>query len=126
MLVGFWVVDGVANADIIGEFAFGTSEKARSARRRRRAVSATSISRSATTTVPIGGQNVFSLHLDGVVRNATLRSSTMRGISSGMAVGLCERDPDRPSCAGGADRVGERQTKDARDAGIRCRQRHRP
>ena len=45
-----------------------------SARPRRRAASAPSTSRSATTTTPIpGGQNVCSLHLDGVFLNATMQ-----------------------------------------------------
>ena len=67
-------IDGVENADIIGEFAFGTSEKA---------PFGTPSEKGRTGTVHLalgdnhnaypGGQNVSSLHLDGVFLNATLQ-----------------------------------------------------
>jgi leucyl aminopeptidase (aminopeptidase T) len=66
-------IEGVENADVAGEFAFGTSEKAPFG-------SPSEKGRIGTVHVALGdnhnaypgGQNVCSLHLDGVFLNATL------------------------------------------------------
>jgi leucyl aminopeptidase (aminopeptidase T) len=67
------VIDGVSGADVIGEFAFGTSEKSPFG-------SPSEKGRLGTVHVALGdnhnaypgGQNVSSLHLDGVVLDATM------------------------------------------------------
>ncbi len=68
------VIKGVPNADVIGEFAFGTSKKAPlgspSEKGRLGNVHfALGDNRSAYP----GGQNVSTLHLDGVIREATMQ-----------------------------------------------------
>lgn len=68
------VLDGVENADVIGEFAFGTSEKSPYG-------SPSEKGRLGTVHFALGdnhnaypgGQNVSSLHLDGVCLNASLQ-----------------------------------------------------
>jgi leucyl aminopeptidase (aminopeptidase T) len=67
-------IAGVENADVIGEFAFGTSEKAPFG-------SPSEKGRLGTVHLALGdnhnaypgGQNVCSLHLDGVVLNASMQ-----------------------------------------------------
>ena len=67
-------IDGVENADVVGEFAFGTSDKAPFG-------TPSEKGRVGTVHLPLGdnhnaypgGQNVCSLHLDGVFLNATLQ-----------------------------------------------------
>ncbi len=66
-------IEGVENADVVGEFAFGTSEKAPFG-------SPSEKGRIGTVHLALGdnhnayprGQNVCSLHLDGVFLNATM------------------------------------------------------
>src|SRR5919201_499468 len=67
-------IDGVENADVIGEFAFGTSEKApfgTPAEKGR--IGTVHLALGANHNAYPGGQNVSSLHLDGVFLNATLQ-----------------------------------------------------
>lgn len=68
------VIDGVENADIIGEFAFGTSQKAPlgSPSEKGRLGNVHFALGDNHSAYP-GGQNVSRLHLDGVVRDATLQ-----------------------------------------------------
>jgi leucyl aminopeptidase (aminopeptidase T) len=68
------VIAGVENVEIIGEFAFGTSEKAPlgSPSEKGRLGNVHFALGDNHSAYP-GGQNVCRLHLDGVVRNATLQ-----------------------------------------------------
>jgi len=67
-------VDGVPGADVIGEFAFGTSDRAPLG-------SPSEKGRKGTVHFALGdnknaypgGQNVSRLHLDGIVLNATMQ-----------------------------------------------------
>lgn len=67
-------IEGVPNADVIGEFAFGTSKKAPlgSPSEKGRLGNVHFALGDNHSAYP-GGQNVSSLHLDGVVREATMQ-----------------------------------------------------
>jgi len=66
-------IDGVENADIAGEFAFGTSEKAPFGTPSEKGrVGTVHIALGDNHNAYPGGQNVCSLHLDGVFLNATM------------------------------------------------------
>src|SRR5919108_1159265 len=66
-------IDGVENADVIGEFAFGTSEKAPfGSPSEKGRIGTVHIALGDNHNAYPGGQNVSSLHLDGVFLNATL------------------------------------------------------
>ena len=67
-------IDGVENADIIGEFAFGTSEKAPYGTPSEKGrIGTVHLALGDNHNAYPGGQNVCELHLDGVVLNATLQ-----------------------------------------------------
>ena len=67
-------IDGVENADIVGEFAFGTSEKAPFGTPSEKGrIGTVHLALGDNHNAYPGGQNVSSLHLDGVFLNATLR-----------------------------------------------------
>jgi leucyl aminopeptidase (aminopeptidase T) len=67
-------IDGVENADIIGEFAFGTSEKAPFGTPSEKGrIGTVHLALGDNHNAYPGGQNVSSLHLDGVFLNATLQ-----------------------------------------------------
>jgi leucyl aminopeptidase (aminopeptidase T) len=67
-------VDGVENAMVIGEFAFGTSEKAPFGTPSEKGrVGTVHLALGDNHNAYPGGQNVSSLHLDGVFLNATLQ-----------------------------------------------------
>ena len=67
-------IDGVENADIVGEFAFGTSEKAPFGTPSEKGrVGTVHLALGDNHNAYPGGQNVSSLHLDGVFLNATLQ-----------------------------------------------------
>ena len=66
-------IAGVENADVIGEFAFGTSEKAPFGTPSEKGrVGTVHLALGDNHNAYPGGQNVSSLHLDGVFLNATL------------------------------------------------------
>jgi leucyl aminopeptidase (aminopeptidase T) len=66
-------IDGVENADVAGEFAFGTSEKAPfGSPSEKGRIGTVHIALGDNHNAYPGGQNVCSLHLDGVFLNATL------------------------------------------------------
>ena len=93
------VIEGVPNVDIVASSPSAPAPSRPSARPPRRAASATSTSRWATTTTPIpGGQNVCRLHLDGVVPQRHAGDRGRRAAtSSGTASGTCERSSRRSS-----------------------------
>jgi leucyl aminopeptidase (aminopeptidase T) len=67
-------IDGVENADVIGEFAFGTSEKAPFGTPSEKGrIGTVHLALGDNHNAYPGGQNVSSLHLDGVFLNATLQ-----------------------------------------------------
>ena len=67
-------IDGVENATVIGEFAFGTSEKAPFGTPSEKGrVGTVHLALGDNHNAYPGGQNVSSLHLDGVFLNATLQ-----------------------------------------------------
>src|SRR5216684_1193505 len=67
-------IDGVENADVVGEFAFGTSEKAPYGTPSEKGRAGTvHLALGDNHNAYPGGQNVCSLHLDGVFLNATLQ-----------------------------------------------------
>ena len=67
-------IDGVENADIVGEFAFGTSEKAPYGTPSEKGrIGTVHLALGDNHNAYPGGQNVSSLHLDGVFLNATLQ-----------------------------------------------------
>ena len=67
-------IDGVENATVIGEFAFGTSEKAPFGTPSEKGhVGTVHLALGDNHNAYPGGQNVCSLHLDGVFLNATLQ-----------------------------------------------------
>jgi leucyl aminopeptidase (aminopeptidase T) len=67
-------IDGVENADIVGEFAFGTSEKAPFGTPSEKGrIGTVHLALGDNHNAYPGGQNVSSLHLDGVFLNATLQ-----------------------------------------------------
>jgi leucyl aminopeptidase (aminopeptidase T) len=67
-------IEGVENADIIGEFAFGTSEKAPFGTPSEKGrIGTVHLALGDNHNAYPGGQNVSSLHLDGVFLNATLQ-----------------------------------------------------
>jgi leucyl aminopeptidase (aminopeptidase T) len=66
-------IDGVENADVAGEFAFGTSEKAPfGSPSEKGRIGTVHIALGDNHNAYPGGQNVCSLHLDGVFLNATM------------------------------------------------------
>jgi leucyl aminopeptidase (aminopeptidase T) len=66
-------IDGVENADVAGEFAFGTSEKAPfGSPSEKGRIGTVHIALGDNHNAYPGGQNVSSLHLDGVFLNATM------------------------------------------------------
>src|SRR5436190_4186739 len=66
-------IDGVENADIVGEFAFGTSEKAPFGTPSEKGrIGTVHLALGDNHNAYPGGQNVSSLHLDGVFLNATM------------------------------------------------------
>ena len=66
-------IDGVENATVIGEFAFGTSEKAPFGTPSEKGrIGTVHIALGDNHNAYPGGQNVCSLHLDGVFLNATM------------------------------------------------------
>ncbi len=67
-------IDGVENADIVGEFAFGTSEKAPFGTPSEKGrIGTVHLALGDNHNAYPGGQNVSSLHLDGVFLDATLQ-----------------------------------------------------
>jgi aminopeptidase len=67
-------IGGVENADIVGEFAFGTSEKAPFGTPSEKGrIGTVHLALGDNHNAYPGGQNVSSLHLDGVFLNATLQ-----------------------------------------------------
>src|SRR5438477_2618326 len=67
-------IDGVENATVIGEFAFGTSEKAPFGTPSEKGrIGTVHLALGDNRNAYPGGQNVSSLHLDGVFLNATLQ-----------------------------------------------------
>lgn len=67
-------IEGVENVDIIGEFAFGTSEKAPFGTPSEKGrIGTVHLALGDNHNAYPGGQNVSSLHLDGVFLNATLQ-----------------------------------------------------
>src|SRR3954447_18038568 len=67
-------IEGVENADVIGEFAFGTSEKAPSGTPSEKGrIGTAHLALGDNHNAYPGGQNVSALHLDGVFLNATLQ-----------------------------------------------------
>jgi aminopeptidase len=67
-------IDGVENADVIGEFAFGTSDKAPYGTPSEKGrVGTVHLALGDNHNAYPGGQNVCSLHLDGVFLNATMQ-----------------------------------------------------
>jgi leucyl aminopeptidase (aminopeptidase T) len=67
-------IKGVENADVIGEFAFGTSEKAPFGTPSEKGrIGTVHLALGDNHNAYPGGQNVSSLHLDGVFLNATLQ-----------------------------------------------------
>src|ERR671924_418227 len=66
-------IDGVGNADVVGEFAFGTSEKAPFGTPSEKGRAGTvHLALGDNHNAYPGGQNVCSLHLDGVLLEATM------------------------------------------------------
>jgi leucyl aminopeptidase (aminopeptidase T) len=66
-------IDGVENADVVGEFAFGTSDKAPfGSPSEKGRVGTVHLALGDNHNAYPGGQNVSSLHLDGVFLNATM------------------------------------------------------
>ena len=66
-------IDGVENADVVGEFAFGTSDKAPfGSPSEKGRVGTVHLALGDNHNAYPGGQNVCSLHLDGVFLNATM------------------------------------------------------
>src|SRR5216683_1270529 len=66
-------IDGVENATVVGEFAFGTSEKAPYGTPSEKGrIGTVHLALGDNHNAYPGGQNVCSLHLDGVFLNATL------------------------------------------------------
>jgi leucyl aminopeptidase (aminopeptidase T) len=67
-------IEGVENADVIGEFAFGTSEKAPFGTPSEKGrIGTVHLALGDNHNAYPGGQNVSALHLDGVFLNATLQ-----------------------------------------------------
>jgi leucyl aminopeptidase (aminopeptidase T) len=67
-------IEGVENATVIGEFAFGTSEKAPYGTPSEKGrIGTVHLALGDNHNAYPGGQNVCTLHLDGVFLNATLR-----------------------------------------------------
>jgi aminopeptidase len=67
-------IEGVENADIVGEFAFGTSEKAPfGSPSEKGRIGTVHLALGDNHNAYPGGQNVCSLHLDGVFLDATLQ-----------------------------------------------------
>ena len=67
-------IDGVENADVVGEFAFGTSEKAPfGSPSEKGRIGTVHLALGDNHNAYPGGQNVCSLHLDGVFLNATMQ-----------------------------------------------------
>jgi leucyl aminopeptidase (aminopeptidase T) len=67
-------IEGVENADVIGEFAFGTSEKAPFGTPSEKGrIGTVHLALGDNHNAYPGGRNVSSLHLDGVFLNATLQ-----------------------------------------------------
>ena len=67
-------IEGVENADVVGEFAFGTSEKAPFGTPSEKGrIGTVHLALGDNHNAYPGGQNVSSLHLDGVFLNATLQ-----------------------------------------------------
>src|SRR5947208_13455362 len=68
------VIEGVENATVVGEFAFGTSEKAPFGTPSEKGrIGTVHLALGDNHNAYPGGQNVSSLHLDGVFLNATLQ-----------------------------------------------------
>ena len=66
-------IDGVENADVVGEFAFGTSEKAPFGTPSEKGrIGTVHLALGDNHNAYPGGQNVCSLHLDGVFLDATM------------------------------------------------------
>jgi aminopeptidase len=66
-------IEGVENADVVGEFAFGTSEKAPFGTPSEKGrIGTVHLALGDNHNAYPGGQNVCSLHLDGVFLNATM------------------------------------------------------
>jgi len=67
-------IEGVENADVVGEFAFGTSEKAPfGSPSEKGRIGTVHLALGDNHNAYPGGQNVCSLHLDGVFLNATMQ-----------------------------------------------------
>src|SRR5262249_4483850 len=67
-------IEGVENADVIGEYAFGTSEKAPFGTPSEKGrIGTVHLALGDNHNAYPGGQNISSLHLDGVFLNATLQ-----------------------------------------------------
>jgi leucyl aminopeptidase (aminopeptidase T) len=67
-------IDGVENADVVGEFAFGVSDKAPYGTPSEKGRAGTvHLALGDNHNAYPGGQNVSSLHLDGVFLNATMQ-----------------------------------------------------
>src|SRR5256714_14707136 len=67
-------IEGVENADVVGEFAFGTSEKAPFGTPSEKGrIGTVHLALGDNHNAYPGGQNVCSLHLDGVFLNATIQ-----------------------------------------------------
>ena len=67
-------IDGVDNATVVGEFAFGTSEKAPFGTPSEKGrIGTVHLALGDNHNAYPGGQNVCSLHLDGVFLNATMQ-----------------------------------------------------
>ena len=67
-------IEGVENVDVIGEFAFGTSDKAPFGTPSEKGhVGTVHLALGDNHNAYPGGQNVCSLHLDGVFLSATLQ-----------------------------------------------------
>jgi leucyl aminopeptidase (aminopeptidase T) len=68
------VIEGVENATVVGEFAFGTSEKAPFGTPSEKGrIGTVHLALGDNHNAYPGGQNHCSLHLDGVFLNATLQ-----------------------------------------------------
>jgi leucyl aminopeptidase (aminopeptidase T) len=67
-------IDGVENADVVGEFAFGTSEKAPfGSPSEKGRIGTVHLALGDNHNAYPGGQNICSLHLDGVFLDATMQ-----------------------------------------------------
>ena len=90
------LIDGVENADVAGEFAFGTSEMSPfGSPSEKGRVGTVHFALGDNHNAYPGGQNVCPLHLDGVSSTPACRSWTTAPTSSRTASGRCERRNQR-------------------------------